>query len=334
METILEMPQNSVTESTIPNTADFQKPPVTETPEFKNFFGRSVVVNKDGSPKRVYHGSTQVFDTFDSSVKGDPSRSMGAFNYFTDSDIDVNVNYARNNGPDLKNRIKGETSSLYDAIVEDPDPYAQKLSELKHIGVEEAKQRLEKAVTERYDRLIGYNDLWLIANSMKKHELTPTEGVIYPVYLRIENPAIFSQKNGTIFGSAEIDIFKRNAEVVAKKYGISPGELSSAVNKIVNKKSQVNLLDFNFKLKDSHVWRSVKNPNLNGQDLFGQMLAETLIGMGYDGAIIKANEMFNYGKTPDQRMYDNIKYAKNYNAMKKATHYVVWSPSQIKSSFS
>lgn len=39
--------------------------PVTETPAFKVWFHGSVVVNPDGTPMLVYHGSPKDFDTFD-----------------------------------------------------------------------------------------------------------------------------------------------------------------------------------------------------------------------------------------------------------------------------
>jgi hypothetical protein len=46
--------------------AAFQRAPiVTETPEFKKWFGDSKVVNADGKPLVVYHGTTADFDVFD-----------------------------------------------------------------------------------------------------------------------------------------------------------------------------------------------------------------------------------------------------------------------------
>lgn len=47
------------------------KPPQTDTPEFRNWFGRSAVVNADGSPMRLYHGTNADFEAFD------PKKSFG-----------------------------------------------------------------------------------------------------------------------------------------------------------------------------------------------------------------------------------------------------------------
>jgi hypothetical protein len=52
----------------------------TETPEFKNFFGESKVVDADGKPLMVYHGTTKDFDTF----RPNYARGQGTGVYFSD----------------------------------------------------------------------------------------------------------------------------------------------------------------------------------------------------------------------------------------------------------
>ena len=59
----------------------------TDTPEFNAWFGQSKVVDKDGRPLVVYHGTASDFSVFDKSKRGsvsDTSDSMLAF-YFTSS---------------------------------------------------------------------------------------------------------------------------------------------------------------------------------------------------------------------------------------------------------
>ena len=48
----------------------------TETPEFKNWFGHSKVVDKNGRPAVVYHGTDKAFDEFDMSKSGANSRAF------------------------------------------------------------------------------------------------------------------------------------------------------------------------------------------------------------------------------------------------------------------
>ncbi|MDD5955122.1 MAG: hypothetical protein PUD38_08005, partial [Firmicutes bacterium] len=56
----------------------------TETRQFKHWFGGSKIVNADGSPKIMYHGSQAQFDTFDRK-KAKSSGTFGKGFYFTDS---------------------------------------------------------------------------------------------------------------------------------------------------------------------------------------------------------------------------------------------------------
>lgn len=58
---------------------------VTETQQFKRWFGKSKVVNEDGTPKVFYHGTNAQFTTFDKS-KAKSSGLYGKGFYFTDSE--------------------------------------------------------------------------------------------------------------------------------------------------------------------------------------------------------------------------------------------------------
>jgi hypothetical protein len=57
--------------------------PVTETPEFKRWFGDSKVRDESGAPLRVYHGTNKQFASFDraagSSKTGNPNAVLGHF---------------------------------------------------------------------------------------------------------------------------------------------------------------------------------------------------------------------------------------------------------------
>lgn len=56
----------------------------TDTIQFRNWFGNSKIVNADGSPKVMYHGSQAQFDSFDRK-KARSSGTYGNGFYFTDS---------------------------------------------------------------------------------------------------------------------------------------------------------------------------------------------------------------------------------------------------------
>ena len=53
---------------------------VTQTPKFKNWFGKSVIKDENGNPQVLYHGTTrEFFDSFSPGVVG----SLGAGIYLT-----------------------------------------------------------------------------------------------------------------------------------------------------------------------------------------------------------------------------------------------------------
>jgi GNAT superfamily N-acetyltransferase len=61
----------------------YQTQDITQTPEFKKWFGESKVVDADGKPLVVYHGTSTAFEEFDFSKIGELGRTEGAGFYFT-----------------------------------------------------------------------------------------------------------------------------------------------------------------------------------------------------------------------------------------------------------
>ena len=58
---------HSIFDDRSPVKAHFKKIAQTETKQFKKWFGKSKVVNEDGSPLVVYHGTDSSFTSFDMS---------------------------------------------------------------------------------------------------------------------------------------------------------------------------------------------------------------------------------------------------------------------------
>ena len=63
-----------------------QKSRVTETPDFKRWFGDSKVVDANGEPLVVYHGTRTEIVQFDPSAKTKTAKYFGEGIYFTDAD--------------------------------------------------------------------------------------------------------------------------------------------------------------------------------------------------------------------------------------------------------
>lgn len=76
---------------------------VTDTPAFKAWFGNSKVVDDEGDPLNVYHGTTGNFEVFD--IKKTYKDSyVGRGFYFTSNPHDADKNYA-GLGPDAQRKV-------------------------------------------------------------------------------------------------------------------------------------------------------------------------------------------------------------------------------------
>ena len=75
---------------------------VMNNPNFKKWFGGSVVSNEDGTPLVVYHGSTRRFDHFDSNMLGSGNDENGIGFYFTSKNRDA-LGYSEGNEENVIN---------------------------------------------------------------------------------------------------------------------------------------------------------------------------------------------------------------------------------------
>lgn len=101
------------------------------TPQFRAWFGKSQVVDQDGRPKVVYHGTTHTFTKF-SKERGNLENQFGRNFYFTDGKEDVGINYA-GEGPDLTQRITMRAEQIANergVEYDDPEAYKQAREEL------------------------------------------------------------------------------------------------------------------------------------------------------------------------------------------------------------
>jgi len=134
----------------------------TDTPEFKRWFGDSKVVDADGKPRVVYHGTTNDFTTFDNAAASIES-DLGAGFYFSNEPEDVANNYA-GEGPDLTQKIE----MLAERIFQDDD-------------VEVDEMTMD------------------VARQMARERLSQSKPNTMPVYLSIKNPVVLGGDNETFF---------------------------------------------------------------------------------------------------------------------------------------
>lgn len=133
---------------------------------FRKWFSGSRIVNSDGEPMVVYHGTTQDFDQFRSGyARGD----WGGGFYFTTHSADAAENYA-GIGPDLLSKMIDETDEIINDGEYDPDVHDMIQIEGNDI------------LTDVYNRHV-------------KHL-----GGMIPAFLSIKNPFIMKMDGGTAMG--------------------------------------------------------------------------------------------------------------------------------------
>ncbi len=290
----------SKSESLGTHLAKIQAP---NTPEFKAWFGKSKVVNSDGSPKVVFHGTTHIFEEF-SVRRTDPANFLGRGLYFTDNPKDLE-NYI-GQGPDLTNRLEGEAEKILRSRGEDEEyPY----------GSPEYGRQYQRAMDLAKKRLVG----------------PAPEGVAMPVYLKIEKPLYLTKGfrfpleieyeedvNGDTVSERGSGIkFLQNLQKLCKKYGIQARDLDVLVSRVYEAlREGVSTLEMDELLRSDAGITNLENKY--GQLVFTTVLQNLYRKSGFDGIITDAE--FYFGRI-----------GKGMHGVEGTTHYIVFDPRQVKS---
>ena len=131
------------------------------TPEFKAWFGDSKVVDEQGKPLVVYHGTSAEFDVFDKGKLGSLTDAKSSkYGFWFTSGKETAKSYAE---------------------------YSKDFSEINKLMKEQEKAE-QKGDWDKYDELtIKIEELGLQGNDKQE--------IVMPVYLSIKNPAIMDAKN-------------------------------------------------------------------------------------------------------------------------------------------
>jgi hypothetical protein len=159
----LEVANSALDPKAMPNATTLQQD--TSTPEFRNWFGDSKVVDDSGAPLVVYHGTNQDFTSFDASRNGQNTRAASSIAFFfTEQPTEANE-YA-----DMAGRTQ-----VADAVNVEKQIEQVK----KKLAAAERKQdwdAVERLTTEWEDLELGGINA------------PPSGQNIVPVYLNIRNP--------------------------------------------------------------------------------------------------------------------------------------------------
>jgi ADP-ribosyltransferase-like protein len=277
----------------------------TETPAFKKWFGESKVVDDEGKPLVVYHGTTGDFHTFNK-TRANPESDLGAGFYFSSSPEDVGHNYA-GEGPDLTNKI------------------------------ELLAERLEQEHSDE-----GHDITMTEAREMARKELSVQHGgASVPVYLKMENPLRLGGPKET-FLDYELPTDEHGDYAGEEPKGAAADVIESirqqlAVDEHFDGDFDKVMSDVGDDLYDgikaSKLWEKLKASEglMHVVDDEGKLVSNEIIRQafqdaGFDGIIDKAaNKKFGTerptNEAPPMKGVDE-----------DTTHYVVFKPEQVKSS--
>lgn len=145
-----------------------------------SWFGDSKVVNDDGSPKVVYHGTTHSFDKFKSSKN--PNFIYGGI-YFTSSPEDADKHYTGNGG-DTKERVRKQMDKF---LKMSPKKVGEMIGGLS--------KQPRKSYNGYHYELVDHLKIEDLAKKMVNGE-DPAPNLM-PVYLKIVNPFYLDRDNVT-----------------------------------------------------------------------------------------------------------------------------------------
>jgi hypothetical protein len=301
---------------------------VQRSKNYKAWAGNADIKDDAGKPMVLYHGTTHDFDTF-TLERANPENYFGDGFYFTDKVEDANRNYA-GVGPDLKSRIERRIDEL-------EGEFADPLGADENIRLDAKRTGIN--LDDFYDTSKqSFNDLDRdgknkIYRAIAEKELTSNQGVVMPVFAKMENPVKLGTKDETRYvietkwddetgdlieesgnGIELIDAFRQTAN----EWGIG-NEVDDAYAALVDAfaDGEVTAGQVDNILRDKLVDLYDVDGNYTGP---GKFIANMFRNMGHDGIIMNAEEYFGPGAG-----------WKGMEGVKNAKHYIVFEPTQVKS---
>lgn len=180
---------------------------LTDTPEFKRWFGDSKVVDADGKPLVVYHGTFSDFERFDSSKMGANVNPEDFGFFFTNNPIEASA-YA---DPTMWDR-SGPSPNVMPVYLSIKNPKFIDITDEERAGVSPASWYDEYGPAESRSALNEGHDGLIIGDLSGDPILNPINGVNETLYVAFEpeqiksaigNNGQFDPKNPDIRRSAE-----------------------------------------------------------------------------------------------------------------------------------
>lgn len=187
----------------------------TETPEFKSWFGDSKVVDAQGNPLRVFHGTAQTFDSFDPNRRGNATEAPSARQgYFFTNDPLVASNYSEigyregshtslYTGKELSleeaKQLEHLTSRHGPDLYQSPFAKERQRYPINRVSMNEAARAVRKLMEQgdSFSSAMSKAGSWELANAvdgeMNHHDAGQGSNVV-PSYLSLKNPLVHDFK--------------------------------------------------------------------------------------------------------------------------------------------
>lgn len=295
------------TPATVKGDAKVSANRVTDTPAFKIWFAESKIVDANGNPLRLYHGTPTDFEAFDW-ARLNKSSDWGQGIYLTNTPDDASFNYA-GVGPDMQIKIDERVDQLMDERNATPTG-----------GV------LYQHNTPEFKKMRA-----AILRDVKK-QMAPTQGLILPLYARMENPVIVGGPQETLFfsgyegteevvdGPGTLEDLIESIQIAADEFNADPGSL---IDEIVSEhpdgisaselRAITEMNSFVFQIED-------ENGEMIGP---GAFLSRVFQLSGFDGIV---------DNTVDKKFGSQKRRGTPMKGMvPTTTHYIVFSPMAVKS---
>ena len=333
-----------------------------ESPYFKRWFGESKVLDDDGEALPVFHGTSGDFDEFRA---GTPESAFGSAIYLSDNVDDVNANYARLQGSDIKNRVASEVERIIrqqpEGMSRDPWKQGKSLEGVSDEEILEAAQHsfLEKYKIEFIQKAIEEKDVSYINNAegefadsvrpmlidfiARKRVLGNVEPrfSVMKTYVNIENPVYLDPsgtKGRTTFDyNVEYDeageIVDESGSVIELLEAIDDvaGNFDTSPSNARNLKNFIAQEALDGEVDAFDIFKEVKDGNYYfetemGEDAVSEFIRQLFEQMGFDGIIADAYHFF--GPRDGSKGFQKL----GMDDVTPGTyHYMPFKPEQIKS---
>lgn len=318
----------------------------TESPYFKKKFGNTKVVDDAGEALPVFHGTSGDFDEF---RPGSPNSAFGSAIYTSNSVNDVNINYARAEGPDIKNRVVREIERIQD-LDEVPD---QEVLDAAKRYIDEVGYAslpfLEKAIKEQdvsyildaTGEVAGSVENILIDTIARKRVLGDGNFSVMKTYVNIENPVYLDpsgNKGRTTFNldieyddegnfvgeSGSVIELLETIDDVADNFETSPANARN-LKQFISQEAidgEVDAFDIFKEVKDGNYYFETEM----GEAANSEFIRQVFENMGFDGIVADAHYFF--GPRDGSRGFQKL----GMEGVTPGTyHYMAFKPEQIKS---